>query len=106
MLAAVPTDESRTLELFDLALRIVSDKGVIPDQLMAHFDAVLDQAKQLVASPTKVEGLISPQAIQLACRMRATSELMAAVAPVTSLKVVTPDQASRILSSLEERVAP
>jgi hypothetical protein len=106
MLAAVPTDESRTLELFDLALRIVCEKGIIPHQLSEHFDAVLQQAKSLAANPSSVSGGISPQAIQLACRLRQTSELREAIDRVTGIASVTPDLASKILASLGERIAP
>ncbi|MCW1994791.1 hypothetical protein [Bradyrhizobium diazoefficiens] len=106
MLAAVPSDESRTLELFDLALRLLKDKGSIPPQLSDHFNAVLRQAKELATTPTKVHGNPSPQAIQLACRILEISDLRAAVAAVDGIDAVTPDVASRILVSLEERVAP
>jgi hypothetical protein len=106
MLAAVPSDESRTLELFDLALRILKDNGKIPPQLSDHFNAVLRQAKELATTPTNVRGNPSPQAIQLACRILEISELRAVVAAVDGIDAVTPDMASKILSSLEERVAP
>jgi hypothetical protein len=106
MLAAVPSDESRTLELFDLALRILKDSGNIPPQLSEHFNTVLRQAKELAATPTKVHGSLSPQAIQLACRIREISELRDVVAAVDGIHAVTPDMASKILLSLEERVAP
>lgn len=106
MLAAVPSDESRTLELFDLALRLLKDRGRVPPQLSDHFNDVLRQAKELAATPTKVGGSPSPQAIQLACRILEISDLRAAVAAVDGIDAVTPDLASRILLSLEERVAP
>lgn len=106
MLAAVPSDESRTLELFDLALRILRDSGKISPQLSDHFNTVLRQAKELAATPTKVQGSLSPQAIQLACRIREISDLRDVVAAVDGIDAVTPDMASKMLLSLEERVAP
>ena len=105
MLAAVPSDESRTLELFDLALRILKDSGPIPAQLSAHFNSVLQQAKQLAATPTQVQGGPSPQAIQLACRIREVAELRAAIASINDISSISPAIASKLLASLEERVA-
>jgi hypothetical protein len=106
MLAAVQTDESRTLELFDLALRILSESGPIPPQLSDHFNSVLQQAKALAVEPRSVKGRLSPQAIQLACRIREVSELRDAVERIDGIDSVSPDLASKILTSLEERVAP
>ena len=106
MLAAVPSDESRTLELFDLALRLLKHRGNIPPQLSDHFNAVLRQAKELATTPTKVRGSPTPQAIQLACRILEIAELRTVVAGVDGIDSVTPDMASKILASLEARVAP
>jgi hypothetical protein len=106
MLAAVPNDESKLLELFNLALHIVCNKRAIPRALSDHFDAVLTQAKSLATDPSSVSGGISPQALQLACRLRQASELRAVVESVSGIATVTPDLASKMLASLEERLAP
>jgi hypothetical protein len=106
MLAAVPTNELRVLELFGLALRLVSDRGSVSPQLAEHFDTVLRQAKDLAKDPSQVQGQISPQAVQLARRLREVSALRDAVDPISDIGSVTPAVASRILSSLGESIAP
>ncbi len=105
MLAAVQSDASRTLELFDLALRLLSERGPLTEQLTEHANDVLRQAKALAVEPKSVQGRISPQAIQLACRIREVADLRDAVQQVDDIKLVSPDLAARILTSLEERVA-
>jgi|SRR6266849_2368109 hypothetical protein len=106
MLAAVPTNESRMLELFGLALRLVSDKGSVSPQLAEHFDTVLRQAKDLAKDPSQVQGQISPQAVQLARRLREVSALRDAVDPISDIASMTPAMAAQILNSLGEGVAP
>jgi hypothetical protein len=106
MLAAVPSDESKVLELFNLALQIVRDRGAIPSALSEHFNSVLSQAKSLAVDPASVSGGITPQAIQLACRLRQTTELRREIDNVPNISAITPDVASKILASLGERVAP
>jgi hypothetical protein len=105
MLAAVPTEESRTLELFDLALRLIREEGGVPRQLSEHFNTVLRQAKALASDPSSVRGGISPQAIQLARRMRETDALREVVSGLTDISKVTPAVANKILAKLGERVA-
>lgn len=106
MLAAVQTDASRTLELFDLALRLLTERASLTSQLTDHANDVLRQAKALAVEPRSVHEELSPQAIQLACRIREVSDLRDAVQQISDIKSVTPDLAAKILSSLEERVAP
>jgi hypothetical protein len=105
MLAAVPTEESRTLELFDLALRLIRERGRVPPRLSEHFNTVLSQAKALASDPAGVRGDISPQAIQLARRMRETDALREVVSGVADISKVTPAAANKILTTLGERVA-
>jgi hypothetical protein len=105
MLAAVPSDESRTLELFDLALRLVSERGVVSAQLIDHFNKVLRQAKALAEEPNAVREALSPQAIQLACRIREVAELRRAIEPINDITSISPELASTLLTSLEERIA-
>jgi hypothetical protein len=94
------------LELFGLALRLVSDRGAVSPQLAEHFDTVLRQAKDLAKDPSQVHGQISPQAIQLARRLREVAALKAAVDPISDIASMTPAMASQILSSLGEGIAP
>lgn len=106
MLAAVPTEKSQILELFDLALRLVLERGSIPPRLAEHFNTVLKQAKDLANDPSSVRGGISPQALQLARCFRETSELKNVVGDVADISSVTPALASKILASLGARIAP
>ena len=101
MLAATSTEEKRVLELFDLALRLVRHRGAVPPLLSQHFNAILQQARALAHSPENVEGDIYPEAIQLALQLREFDQLRKAVADSRDLSSITPEQADRILSSLE-----
>jgi hypothetical protein len=105
MLAAASTDQSRILELFDLALRLVHKRGSVPFQLSQHFNSILHQARALAENPDSIKGgSIFPEAIQLALRLREIESLREAVENVQDLSSMTPEQAGKILSSLEDRV--
>jgi hypothetical protein len=103
MLAASSSQQNQVLELFDLALRLVQRSGPIPPQLTQHFNTILQQARALAEDPRGVEGPIAPEAIQLALRLRA-GRLHEVFLNVPDLSSVTPEQAARILSSLDASV--
>jgi hypothetical protein len=103
MLAASSSEQNRVLELFDLTLRLVQKCGPIPPQLSQHFNAILRQARALAEDPISVESPISPEAIQLALRLR-EGKLREAFQDVPDLSSVTPELAARILSSLDASV--
>jgi hypothetical protein len=106
MLAAIPAEETRVLQLFELALRLVgSGSQKVPDQLKTYFDTVLEQARRLANDPTAVSGTILPEAIQLAIDLRDVEELRNAVDNLSSLAAITPERANAILVSLERHVA-
>jgi hypothetical protein len=103
MLAASPNEQRRVLELVDLALRLVHRSRPIPPQLSQHFNTILQQARALSEDPDVVKGEIFPEAIQLALRLREKS-LQEAFKNVPELSSVSPEQAARILSSLDVSV--
>src|SRR5262245_36620358 len=85
MLAAASSDEKRILELFDLALRLVRQSGPIPEELSKHFNAILNQARALADNPDDVKGEISPEAIQLALKLKSIRNLRKAVDDIPNL---------------------
>ena len=99
MLAASSSEQDRVLELFDLALRLVQRSGPIPPGLIQHFNAILRQARALAEDPNSVKGQISPEAIQLALRLR-ERDLKEVFQNVPDLSSLTPEKAGEILSTL------
>jgi hypothetical protein len=106
MLAAVPTDESRILELFNLALKIRLEQRELSPDLKDYFNSILRQAKELANNPRSISGNISPEAIQLARQLQETNALRDAVLNVSDIGGVSPAVADRILANLSTRVAP
>jgi hypothetical protein len=104
--AAIPSDESRVLELFDLALRVVREQGRLPQQLSDHFNTVLNQARNLARDPSVVVAGLSPEAIQLARQLRETRGLEEAMLDVADISTITPTVAGSILAKLENHIAP
>lgn len=105
MLAAVPAEDARILEVFRLALAMVGQgKSDIPPQLVSYFDTVLEQARRLSIDPKSVSSPIMPEAIQLALELRG-KPFRDAVGDITTLSAVSPSQANEVLSSLERLVA-
>jgi hypothetical protein len=106
MLAAVPAQETRNLELFQLALRLVEQgRADIPAQLATYFDTVLKQALLLAKDPTAVSGKILPESIQLALELKKVSILRSAVDEANTLSAISRERAKIILESLERHVA-
>lgn len=107
MLAAMPSENSRRLELFRLALVLI-DRGnyVVPMPLSHHFNAVLHQARKLSDDPHAVSPDVTPQAVQLANDLRAFAGLRDALAGVNSIEDVDPVVAQKVLRNLEPRLAP
>lgn len=105
MLAAMPADDARILDMFRLALSIVSHGKSAPDQLRAYFESVLNQARALRENPGSVSGPLMPEAIQLAIELDALDEFRVAIDDITELNSITPDQANNILGSMERHFA-
>lgn len=105
MLAAMPAEDTRTLDMFRLALSLVSHEKPAPDQLKTYFESVLSQARALRENPNSAEGPLMPEAIQLAVELDAWDDFRAAVDQITELDSVTAEQAGRILGSLERHIA-
>lgn len=106
MLAAMPSENSRRLELFRLAL-ILIDRGNrdLPEPLSLHFDAVLHQARKLSDDPDAISPDVTPQAVQLANDLRVYEGLREALAGVNSIGDINPAVAHKVLQNLEPRLA-
>lgn len=106
MLAAMPSENSRRLELFRLALLLI-DRGnrSLPKPLSLHFDVVLHQARKLSDDPDALSPDVTPQAVQLANDLRVYDGLRDALAGVNSIRDVNPAVAHKVLQNLEPRLA-
>lgn len=106
MLAAMPSENSRRLELFRLALLLI-DRGNrrLPTPLSLHFDVVLHQARKLSDDPEAISPDVTPQAVQLANDLRVYVGLRDALAGVNSIGDVNPAVAHKVLQNLEPRLA-
>lgn len=106
MLAAMPSENSRHLELFRLALLLI-DRGNsdLPAPLSLHFNAVLHQARELSDDPDAISPEVTPQAVQLANDLRIYEGLRVALAGVNSIGDVNAAVAHKVLQNLEPRIA-
>jgi hypothetical protein len=107
MLAAVSKEQARTLDLFQAVLAFVTlgRSAEIPERVRNHFDAVVGQAKALVADPFSVTGTVMPEAIELALELRQWPDLSSVINNVVSVDTLNPDKARLILNTLEQHVA-
>ncbi|MCK5911081.1 MAG: hypothetical protein KAG62_14135 [Caulobacter sp.] len=106
MFAAMPSESSRRLEFFRLALLLV-DRGSrdIPPPLSEHFDRVLHQARLLVSDPGAVTPDVVPQAVHLANDLRRAAGLRDALAGVERISDVSQEVAHKVLRNLEPNLA-
>lgn len=106
MLAAMPSESSKRLELFRLALVLI-DRGnrALPLLLSQHFDTVLHQARKLSDDADAISPDVAPQALQLANDLRVYEGLRDALAGVNSIEDVDPVVAHKVLQNLEPRLA-
>lgn len=106
MLAAMPSENSRRLELFRLALVLI-DRGnpSIPPPLSRHFDEVLHQARVLSDDPNAISPDVTPQAVQLANDLRVYEGLRDALSGVDTIGDVSQSVAHKVLRNLEPRLA-
>jgi hypothetical protein len=106
MFAAMPTESDRQLEFFRLALRLI-DRGSndLPSPLCAHFDRVLQQARQLQADPESISPDVIPQAVHLANDLKKVAGLSDALADVERIGDVSQEIAHKVLHSLEPNLA-
>jgi len=103
MLAAAPSPQSDSLELIRLALSMVrSNEPNIPESLITYFAQVLEQARVLAGDPSKAEGQVLPEAIDLALEIRSVKEFSDELEKVKSIDKLTPDIARKLLSVMEE----
>lgn len=106
MLAAVPAEKTRILEMFNLALSMASvEEKAIPAPLADYFDKVLSQARQLLCAPDNITEPIMPEAIQLALDFRDDEMIRKAMEDVTSIRSIDSQRARSVLTSLERSIA-
>jgi hypothetical protein len=106
MFAAMPSESSRRLEYFRLALLLI-DRGSsqIPSPLSEHFDQVLHQARLLVVDPSAVTPEVVPQAVHLANDLRRATALRDALAGIERIGDVSQAVAHKVLRNLEPCLA-
>ena len=106
MFAAMPTDQSRQLEFFRLALSLVGrGQRNIPGPLTEHFANVLRQAREIAGDPMALSPDVAPQAVQLANDLRRAPGLRAALEGVEGIGDMSQDVARQVLRSLEPDLA-
>jgi hypothetical protein len=105
MLAAAPAEQTRNLQLFNLALSIVGSGSNIPAPLATYFDEVLRQARDLASNPAEKHGSVLPEAIQIALDLRSDSSLAEALSRVRSIAEMKPEEAQKVMLSLERLFA-
>jgi hypothetical protein len=105
MFAAMPSDNSRQLEFFRLALSLVGRGKTIPSPLTEHFERVLRQAREISVDPTAISPDVAPQAVHLANDLRRAADLRAALEGVVQIGDVSQDVAQKVLRSLEPHLA-
>lgn len=88
--------------LFQLALEIVSQNRLLPNELRNHLDAVLAEALLIVSDPSKIHQDTMPEAIQLAMDLKRSSRLRNEVMGING--AVSPELARNILT-LEQKLA-
>jgi hypothetical protein len=101
MLAAASRDVVY-LSLFKLVLSLRQmQEQRIPQPLEEQFNKIVNQAKQLAASPNQIQGDLFPEAIDLALEMRSVGDIARDVDAIDSLDSLTPQLAKSILEKME-----
>lgn len=106
MLAAVPSDADKRLELIRLALLLSSQaNAALPPALTSYFNEVLTQARLLIVDPDQLSSGHWPQAIQLANEMRTNEPLRSFFEGIDGISDITRENARLALSTLEPQIA-
>lgn len=101
MLAALPK-ENQKLESVKLVLTLISTgDNSIPESLQQHLIEVLNQATSIISQPQNLSESIMPESIDLALEINAMSELFTDLDSVSSIEGITPELASKLLTSME-----
>jgi hypothetical protein len=105
MFSAMPSERTRRLEFFRLALVLVDRHAELPPSLSAHFDQVLREARLLVLDPHAVTPDVAPQAIHLAIDLLRGEALRDALCGIERISDVSPEMAHEVLRKLEPTLA-
>lgn len=105
MFSAMPSERTRRLEFFRLALVLVDRHADLPPSLSAHFDQVLRQARLLVVDPQAVTPDVPPQAIHLAIDLLREGALRDALSGIERISDVSPEVAHEVLRNLGPNLA-
>lgn len=101
MFMAAKEDQASPLHLFELALEIISSGNQDYSALLGkYFDTVVSQAQEVVKNPGSSISVVAPEAIALATRLIADSNLAEELAKAPQIRQITPEIASRILMEL------
>lgn len=106
MLTAVPSENSRSLEVFKLVISMFRDDArSVPEHLKSYFDLTLGQAINLSKGLWSEVPDPKPEAIHLAMYLVNSEEVGESFKSVSSFKQLNHELAERILASMERRLA-
>ncbi len=101
MLAAVTSEDERTLDTFKLALILVSQDKPCSDELWKYFKSVVKESLSLIESPETEAFSARPESVSLALRLIADEHLKDNFAKSLSNDKIIGDWASEVLDNLE-----
>lgn len=106
MLAAAPSIRDNALDLFCLALSLITqNEQNIPTGLKEYFERVVREARVLAANPTHASVDFLPEAIQLALEMRRHRDFSRMLDDISNVTEVSPQIAGKILHTVEQSFA-
>jgi alpha-D-ribose 1-methylphosphonate 5-triphosphate synthase subunit PhnI len=93
------------LALFRLSLELARNREDVPQPYRAHVEAVLQQARDIVAKGRAVNAQTLPEAIDLAAAMTLLQTLREQVEAIESFERIDPAIATKLLEAMEQRAA-
>lgn len=106
MLAAVPSDTARSLEVLRLILSMFREnREQVPEHLEQYFDRTLKQALDLSTELWVPGTPLQPEAVQLAAFMASEQEAAEPLKRIKALRQLAADAVDTILSAMDGRIA-